>query len=78
MDQNTTQTSTRASHKKVNGYNSAHLWAKRNRKKSEAIDRQKKYDGLSLTEKIKLVTNRGGSKKELARLKKEQADISKS
>jgi hypothetical protein len=42
--------------------------AKQARKRDEAEDRQAKYDALSRAEKIALVTNRGGSQRELARL----------
>ena len=42
--------------------------ARKRQKQDEADDRQAKYDSLSRAEKIALVTNRGGSKRELARL----------
>jgi len=38
-------------------------------KREEAKIRQEKYDSLSIDKKIELVKSRGGSKKELARLK---------
>ena len=44
------------------------LHAKKLRKQREADIRQAKYDSLSHADKIALVTNRGGSKRELARL----------
>jgi hypothetical protein len=37
-------------------------------RKDSAIERQKKYDALSIDEKITLAQLRGGSKKELNRL----------
>ena len=42
--------------------------ARKRQKQDEADDRQAKYVSLSRAEKIALVTNRGGSKRELARL----------
>ena len=54
--------------KKANGYTQNKAHAKKLRKQHEADDRQAKYDSLSRAEKIALVTNRGGSKRELARL----------
>ena len=47
--------------------------AKKARKRAEAEVRQAKYDALSLSDKIALVTNRGGSQKELARLTQPKA-----
>lgn len=56
---------------KTNGYNSAHLHAKRNRKRQEAEARQQEHDTLTLNEKIeKARSRRGESKRELARLMK--------
>ena len=49
-------------------YTQVKAHAKKLRKQHEADDRQAKYDALSRAEKIALVTNRGGSKRELARL----------
>ena len=43
--------------------------ARKRQKQDEADDRQAKYDSLSRAEKIALVTNRGGSAKELTRVK---------
>jgi hypothetical protein len=54
--------------RKEKGYSHKKADAKRARKRDEAEDRQAKYDALSRAEKIALVTNRGGSKRELARL----------
>ncbi len=54
---------------KENGYKSTTLWAKRKRKGIEADQRQAKYDGLTLAQRVKLVKSRSGSAKELARLK---------
>jgi hypothetical protein len=60
---------------KTNGYNSAHLHAKHNRKRQEAADRQREHDSLTINEKIeKLRSRRGDSKRELARLMKLAAD----
>lgn len=56
---------------KTNGYNSAHIHAKRNRKRQEAASRQQEYDSLNLNEKIeKARSRRGESKSELSRLLK--------
>jgi hypothetical protein len=54
--------------KKQNGYTQNKANARRNRKRDEAETRQAAYDALNHSEKIALVTNRGGSKRELARL----------
>jgi hypothetical protein len=43
--------------------------AKKALKREQAEERQAKYEALSRAEKIALVTNRGGSAKELARVK---------
>jgi hypothetical protein len=57
---------------KTNGYNSAHLHAKHNRKRQEADSRQQEHNTLTLNEKIdKVRSRRGNSKRELARLLKE-------
>lgn len=56
---------------KTNGYNSAHLHAKRNRKRQEAEARKREHDTLTLNEKIdKARSRRGESKREIARLMK--------
>lgn len=56
---------------KTNGYNSATLHAKRNRKRQEAESRQREHDTLTLNEKIeKARSRRGESKREIARLMK--------
>lgn len=56
---------------KTNGYNSAHLHAKRNRKRQEAQSRKREHDTLTLNEKIeKARSRRGESKREIARLMK--------
>jgi len=43
--------------------------AKKDLKREQAEERQANYDALSRAEKIALVTNRGGSAKELTRVK---------
>lgn len=54
---------------KTNGYNSAKIHAKRNRKRSEAESRKYDHDSLSIQEKIaKAKSRRGESKREIARL----------
>ena len=53
---------------KEGGYTQIKAHAKKLRKQREADIRQAKYDSLSHADKIALVTNRGGSKRELARL----------
>ena len=53
---------------KKQNYTQVKAHTKKLRKQREADDRQIKYDALTKTEKIDLVTNRGGSKKELNRL----------
>jgi hypothetical protein len=56
---------------KTNGYNSAHIHAKRNRKRQEADARQQEHDSLTINEKIeKAQSHRGKSKRELTRLLK--------
>ena len=42
--------------------------ARKEKKRNEAIDRQAKYDALTITERIDLAKRNGGSKRELARL----------
>ena len=54
--------------KKVNGYTHRKADARKAERRDEAETRQAKYDALSAAEKIALATNRGGSKRELARL----------
>jgi hypothetical protein len=54
---------------KKQNYTQAKAHAKKLRKQREADDRQIKYDALSRVEKIALIINRGGSAKELARVK---------
>lgn len=56
---------------KTNGYSSATLHAKRNRKRSEAEARKREHDTLTINEKIeKARSRRGESKREIARLMK--------
>jgi hypothetical protein len=59
--------------RKEKGYSHQKTDAKKARKRQEAEERQAKYDALSLSDKIALVTNRGGSQKELARLTQPKA-----
>lgn len=64
---------------KVNGYNSAHLHAKRDRKRREAEARQREHDVLTINEKIekaqsRIAEGKGSSFRELKRLKK-QAEL---
>jgi hypothetical protein len=59
--------------RKEKGYSHRKADAKKVRKRQEAEERQAKYDALSLSDKIALVTNRGGSQKELARLTQPKA-----
>jgi hypothetical protein len=51
-------------------YSHAKADARRDKRRQEAEARQRVYDKLSLKDKIALVTKRGGSKRELARLEK--------
>ncbi len=61
---------TEITHKiKVNGYNSSVLWAKREAKRVEAEERQAKHNGLSKEQKISNAVKRGGSVKELKKLR---------
>ena len=53
------------------GYTQVKAHARQDKKRKEADLRQGKYDALSLTEKIFLATSRGGSKRELSRLRGE-------
>lgn len=48
----TATTSTGAVRKGRDNYSSTKLWAKRDRKREEAEDRQAKYDALSTAEKL--------------------------
>jgi hypothetical protein len=57
---------------KKTSYSTYHLHAKNDRKRKEAKERQANYDSLTIVEKITLATQRGGSKRELARLEKKQ------
>ena len=70
-----TTTISGVSHKrKVNGYSTVVLKAKRKAKRMEAEQRQDKYDNLTIAEKLILLTTRPGeSKREKARLLKLQA-----
>jgi hypothetical protein len=56
---------------KNNGYTQVKAHASQDKKRKEADLRQGKYDALTVTEKIALATSRGGSKRELARLRGE-------
>lgn len=54
---------------KTNGYKSNILWAKRDRKRLDALARNGVYDSLTTKEKITLAKSRPGeNKRELARL----------
>jgi len=55
---------------KENGYSSAKLHAKRDKKRQESEARQRAYNQLSLTQRLQLAVSRGGSKKELDKLNK--------
>ena len=52
---------------KNSGYKSDKLWAKRNRKRIEAEERQHKYDMLSTKQKLDAIPE-GTSKKQVAKL----------
>jgi hypothetical protein len=56
--------------KKSNGYTQVKAHARQQAKQRDADARQAIYDDLTLAQKIALVTSRGGSKRELARLTK--------
>ena len=62
-----TSSSTGTPHKGRDSYSNFHLHAKRERKRHEAIDRQKIYDALTLKEKFATLIP-GGSKRQLTRL----------
>jgi G:T/U-mismatch repair DNA glycosylase len=49
-------------------YSSTKLWAKRERKRQEAEERQEKYDSMTTLAKLKMVRSLGGSKRQLKRL----------
>jgi hypothetical protein len=71
MSNNNTNEIKTSARGKTNGYNSAHLHAKRNRKRSETEARKREHDSLSIKEKIvKAKSRRGESKREIARLTK--------
>ncbi len=56
---------------KTNGYTSATLNAKRNRKRQEAEARQREHDSLTVEQKItKALKRQGSSKREVSRLMK--------
>jgi hypothetical protein len=54
--------------RKEKGYSHKKADVRKARKREEAETRQLKYNRLSRADKITLVTNRGGSQRELARL----------
>lgn len=56
-------------HVKESGYHSEKLHSKKDKKRQEAKARQRHYESLSPKDKLALVKKRGGSVKELARLK---------
>jgi len=53
---------------KTEGYSHAKATTRLNKRRREADIRQGTYDALTTAEKIARATNRGGSKKELAKL----------
>jgi ABC-type uncharacterized transport system ATPase component len=57
--------------KKTMGYTQTKNQAKKRLKQYQADDRQANYDSLTIAEKISLAVSRGGSKRELARLDKQ-------
>jgi hypothetical protein len=58
-------------HGKQNGYSNRVRLSKLNKRRSEAVSRQNKYNSLSVKEKIALAqSRRGESKKELVKLNK--------
>lgn len=61
------------SKRKTNGYQSTKLWAKRARKRNEALDRNEKYENMPILEKLKYVRSLGGCKRQLARLEAQYA-----
>jgi hypothetical protein len=70
--QNTTTIGSGLTRGKTNGYHSEKLWAKREQKRRDGLDRQAEHDSLTVQEKItKAQLRRGESKKELARLQKQ-------
>ena len=61
--------------KKRGSYSHAKANARRNKRRQEAEARQREYDSLPISKRIKLAKSRpGDSKKEIARLKKQQAE----
>jgi hypothetical protein len=56
--------------KRTNGYSQVKNHAKQDRKRREAYARQDEHDKLSIEDKIAKATSRGGSVRELARLRK--------
>ena len=78
--QNTNAIASGLTRGKTNGYHSEKLWAKRDQKRREPLDRQAEHDSLTVQEKIaKAQSRRGASKKEIARLQKqlEQQPVTK-
>jgi hypothetical protein len=61
--------------RKEKGYSHKKADARKARKRAEAEARQAKYNVLSRPEKIALVTNRGGSQRELSRLTQPKAKV---
>lgn len=67
-------TKTESGRKGREKYSHAKADARRDKRRQEAEARQRHYDGLTLKDKLALVKSRGGSKRELARLEKIQAE----
>lgn len=76
--ENTPTTTKGSQHKKVNGYSSVTLHAKKDRKRAEAKDRQIKHDKLTLPQKLaKAKSNRGNSKREVSHLTNKMEEAKK-
>jgi hypothetical protein len=56
------KTTSNSSRRKVNGYNSTGLWAKRNRKRQEAEARQAEYDKLTTAQKLTQLGKTGSNR----------------
>lgn len=70
----TTGDSKGVSKRKINGYHSEKLHAKRDKKRQEAQARQRHYESLTIKQRISLAkSSPGDSKKELIKLQKQLA-----
>jgi len=60
---------------KRKSYSSTKLWARRAKRRNEALDRNEKYEAMPILEKLKYVRSLGGCKKQLARLEAQYSKL---